>query len=140
MLQGFATSAVVGAEGLVRSSRLALAYSLNNHGPEERQAVAIAILRDLLVILTENLQDDRYAVPTLELIAWLLDGYVSFIPEGSESRYAGLLSTPEPRGWRSLTVYPASANYLSLFRRRISRQPMLQGWKLQSRYMRVCRD
>ncbi|PLB42066.1 tubulin folding cofactor D C terminal-domain-containing protein [Aspergillus candidus] len=104
LFQGLATSAVVGAEGLVRSSRLALAYSLNNHGAPERQTVAIAILKDLLVILTENLQDDRYAIPTLELIAWLLDGYVSFIPEGLETSFRKLFVAVQKAHFKTANV------------------------------------
>lgn len=81
LIQGFATSAVAGSEGLVRASRSALTQWINAH----RESVT-ELLNDMLVVLNENMQDDRYAVPIMELAAFLIDNYVSFVPEGTESR------------------------------------------------------
>lgn len=86
LFQGLATSAVAGAEGLVRSTRLALVQTLSSYGEMEQQIEASAVLKDLGVILSENLHDDRYAIPSMEFAAFLLDGYVSSVPEKSESR------------------------------------------------------
>jgi hypothetical protein len=86
LFQGLATSAVAGAEGLVRSTRLALVQSLGSYNGTEQQTEVLAILKDLGVILSDNLHDDRYAIPSMELAAFLVDGYVSSVTEASESR------------------------------------------------------
>ncbi|KAL4890210.1 tubulin folding cofactor D C terminal-domain-containing protein [Aspergillus ambiguus] len=85
LYQGFATSAVAGAEGLIRASRSALVQSINSHEEAERAAIVSSIIQDLLVVLNDTLQDDRYAIPVLELVAFLLDTYVHTIPEGFEA-------------------------------------------------------
>jgi hypothetical protein len=86
LFQGLVTSAVAGGEGLVRSTRLALVQSLSSYSGTEQQIEACAILKDLGVILSDNLHDDRYAIPSMEFAAFLVDGYVSSVPEESESR------------------------------------------------------
>ncbi|GMG37375.1 unnamed protein product [Aspergillus oryzae var. brunneus] len=93
LFQGIATSAVAGAEGLVRSSRLALVQRINKYEAEQRQDIVTSIIKDLMVALSDNLQDDRYAIPVLEFLAFLLDSYVSSIPQPSESRLV-LLNPP----------------------------------------------
>ncbi|RHZ73935.1 hypothetical protein CDV55_103407 [Aspergillus turcosus] len=90
LFQGLATSAVAGAEGLVRSTRLALVQTLSSYGGMEQQIEASAILKDLGVILSENLHDDRYAIPSMEFAAFLVDGYVSSVPEKFESSFRKL--------------------------------------------------
>lgn len=75
LLQGLATSAVAGTEGLVRASRSALIEFLNSRGSAERQAVLITFLRVLCIVLSDNLLDDRYAIPTIEFLAFLVDSY-----------------------------------------------------------------
>ncbi|KAF7158423.1 hypothetical protein CNMCM5623_003426 [Aspergillus felis] len=90
LFQGLATSAVAGAEGLIRSTRLALVRSLSRYSGTEEQIKARAILKDLGVILSDNLHDDRYAIPSMEFAAFLLDGYVSSVPEESEPSFRKL--------------------------------------------------
>ena len=85
LLKGFATSAIVGAEGLVRASRLALVQCINAKEAEQQQAMLLMVVKDLSTILSDNLQDDRYAIPVIELVAFLIDDYIPSIPEGSES-------------------------------------------------------
>ncbi|KAL4785547.1 tubulin folding cofactor D C terminal-domain-containing protein [Aspergillus varians] len=80
LFQGLATSAVAGAEGLIRSTRAALIRSINDHPVEQHPEIATAIIRDLLLILNETLSDDRYAIPILDTLAFLLDGYVTSVP------------------------------------------------------------
>lgn len=75
LLQGLATSAVAGTEGLVRASRSAMIEFFNAREAVERQAVLITFLRVLCTILSDNLQDDRYAIPTIEFLAFLIDSY-----------------------------------------------------------------
>ncbi|KAL4987726.1 tubulin folding cofactor D C terminal-domain-containing protein [Aspergillus falconensis] len=80
LFQGISTSAVAGAEGLVRSTRSSLIQSINNCPAERHPEVATAIIHDLLQVLSEKLPDDRYAIPILETAALLLDGYVASVP------------------------------------------------------------
>ncbi|KAL4942544.1 hypothetical protein BDV06DRAFT_211749 [Aspergillus oleicola] len=80
LFQGLATSAVAGAEGLIRSTRSALIRNINQHPVERHPDIAMSIIKDLLVILSEKLADDRYAIPILETLAFLLDGYVASVP------------------------------------------------------------
>lgn len=87
LFQGLVTSTIAGAEGLIRSSRLALVQCINRKDAAEKQQFMLMIIKDLTTVLGENLRDDRYAVPTMELLAFLIDGYVSSIPEGSEQMY-----------------------------------------------------
>lgn len=75
LLQGLATSAVAGAEGLVRSSRAAVIHFLNSHDQESRQRILITFLQVLSTALSDNVQDDRYAIPIIELVAFLIDNF-----------------------------------------------------------------
>jgi hypothetical protein len=75
LLQGLATSAVAGTEGLVRASRSALIKFINSHGATQRQAVLVDLLQVLSTILSVNTQDDRYAIPAIEFLAFLIDSY-----------------------------------------------------------------
>lgn len=77
LLQGLATSAVAGTEGLVRASRAALIEFFNAREPSERQSVLITFLQVLCTILSDNLQNDRYATPTIEFLAFLIDSYAT---------------------------------------------------------------
>ena len=88
---------MAGSEGLVRASRLALAQLINAQEWQRQQAEVIELLKDILVVLNENMQDDRYAIPIMEISAFLIDSYISFIPEESESRFL-LLPPPFPQG------------------------------------------
>ncbi|KAL3472084.1 tubulin folding cofactor D C terminal-domain-containing protein [Aspergillus californicus] len=80
LFQGFATSAVAGAEGLIRSTRSAMVQKINGHPVERRPEIVTAIIQDLLLILNERLLDDRYAIPLIELSAFLIDSYVTSTP------------------------------------------------------------
>ncbi|KAJ5654029.1 hypothetical protein N7490_001032 [Penicillium lividum] len=82
ILQGLATSAVAGAEGLIRASRAALIQYLNNHNSHSDSNILIEFLQVLSTALSDNLQDDRYAIPIIELIAFLLDSYHGYTVAG----------------------------------------------------------
>lgn len=75
LLQGLATSAVAGTEGLIRASRSASIQFINSYGTTQRQAVLIEMLQVLWTILTDNVQDDRWAIPTIEFLAFVIDSY-----------------------------------------------------------------
>lgn len=87
-----ATSTVTGAEGLIRATRTAMTQDINIQDPEQRQETLMTVLKDLSSILSDNLHDDRYAIPAVEFLAFLIDGYIPSIPEGTVSRYALSLS------------------------------------------------
>lgn len=88
LLQGLATSAISGTEGLVRASRSALTEFLNSQSQFHREEILMSFLSDLSTILSDNLQDDRFAIPAVEFIAFLVDSYIPVIPEGSDPRSA----------------------------------------------------
>lgn len=88
LFQGLATSSVAGAEGLIRSSRLALIQCITSKDIAEQPQFILMIIKDLSTVLGDNLKDDRYAIPVMELLAFLLDGFVPSIQAGSESMYA----------------------------------------------------
>ena len=87
LFQGLATSSVAGAEGLIRSSRLALMQCISSKGTPEQQEFILIIIKDLSTVLGENLKDDRYAIPVMELLAFLIDGFVPSMQSGSEPMY-----------------------------------------------------
>ncbi|EAW13059.1 small nuclear ribonucleoprotein U)1a,U)2b [Aspergillus clavatus NRRL 1] len=101
LYQGLATSAVAGAEGLVRSSRLALVRSISNYSEEQQQSKAIAILSDLGAILSDNLHDDRYAIPVMEFAAFFLDGYVTSSLDVSETGLRRLFTLVQKAHFKS---------------------------------------
>ncbi|KAE8358419.1 tubulin folding cofactor D C terminal-domain-containing protein [Aspergillus caelatus] len=104
LFQGIATSAVAGAEGLVRSSRSALVQRINKYQAEQRQDIVTSIIKDLMVALSDNLQDDRYAIPVLEFLAFLLDSYISSIPQLSESSYRKLFVLVQKAHFKSSNI------------------------------------
>ncbi|PYI15269.1 tubulin-specific chaperone D [Aspergillus violaceofuscus CBS 115571] len=89
LFQGLATSAVAGSEGLIRASRAALVKSFlagEEQQQQRQQQYLLALLTDLSSILATNLQDDRYAIPVMEFVGFVLDGF-GFglrVVEGSE--------------------------------------------------------
>lgn len=85
LLQGFATSAISGAEGLVRASRSALTRFLYSQSEVRRQEILMVFLQDLSTILSENLQDERFDIPAVEFIAFVIDSYMPVIPEGFDT-------------------------------------------------------
>ena len=98
LFQGMATSAVAGAEGLIRSTRSALIQYINNHPAEGHPEIANAIIDDLLLVLSEKLTDERYAIPILETAAFLLDSYVAPVP-GFQSPTSVILTQHLPANY-----------------------------------------
>ncbi|KAL5364108.1 tubulin folding cofactor D C terminal-domain-containing protein [Aspergillus floccosus] len=104
LYQGIATSAVAGSEGLIRASRSALVQHINAHEAPNRALVVSSIMKDLLVVLNDVLQDDRYAIPILELLAFLLDAYVRSIPEGLEPSFRRLFVLVQKAHFKSSNI------------------------------------
>ncbi|OQD81445.1 hypothetical protein PENANT_c027G02907 [Penicillium antarcticum] len=90
LLQGFATSAISGAEGLVRASRSGLTQFLSNQSEAQRQEILMAFLHDVSTVLSDNLQDERFAIPAVEFVAFLVDSYIPVVPEGTDPSFRKL--------------------------------------------------
>lgn len=139
LLQGLATSAVAGAEGLIRASRLALVQCINGKKAEQRQAMVTMVVKNLSTILSDNLQDDRYAIPIMELLAFLIDGYIPFIPEDSESMSVADNSRTVPNRHTDMLSL-AFEKYSSSSKKHTSNRPTYSASKLQSRSIHRCPD
>ncbi|CAG7939163.1 unnamed protein product [Penicillium salamii] len=103
-LQGFATSAISGAEGLVRASRSALIQFVNSQSLAHRQEILMLFLEDLSTILSANLQDDRFAIPAVEFIAFLIDGFVPIVPEGSDTCFRRIFTLVQKSHLKSANI------------------------------------
>jgi hypothetical protein len=104
LLQGLATSATAGAEGLVRSSRSALIKLLNSSEPTQRQDVLINMLQDLLAVLRVNLPDDRYAIPIVDFLAFLIDSFVLLGQEDSDLIFRKVFLLVQKAHFRSSNI------------------------------------
>lgn len=69
ILEGCISSAGVGSESLVRSSRVALATYIDTLSASELARLSA----DLLTIISRGVSDDRIIVPALAVVAFLLD-------------------------------------------------------------------
>lgn len=128
LLQGIATSAIVGAEGVIRAARSAMVQYINAQAAETCQGTLMGILKDLSTILSDNLADDRYAIPVIEFLAFLIDGYIPTIPKGTESTYVHSI----PKTQTVTNIFrSASEKYSPSCKRRISSPPALPDLKLQ---------
>ncbi|KAJ5266161.1 hypothetical protein N7524_007179 [Penicillium chrysogenum] len=104
LLQGLATSAISGAEGLVRASRSALTQFLNSQAQHRRQKILMVFLQDLSTVLGDNLQDDRFAIPAVEFVAFLIDSYIPVIPEASDPSFRKLFTLVQKAHFRSANI------------------------------------
>ncbi|KAJ5587341.1 uncharacterized protein N7459_003106 [Penicillium hispanicum] len=104
LLQGIATSAVAGAEGLVRASRAALIQFINSQDSSQRQGTLIAILQLLGTALSDNLQDDRYAIPIIELSAFLIDSFAISNSDGQDPIFRKLFFLVQKAHFRSSNI------------------------------------
>ncbi|EFR03202.1 tubulin-folding cofactor D [Nannizzia gypsea CBS 118893] len=131
LIKGLVTSFAAGADSLIVSSRAALVAFINSQKDEIRSRTQRDIFMSLLVILEENITDDRYAIPTVESFAFLLEN--SFAPETLEldpdslKRLFRLVqkshfkSTNIPRIEAALKVYYCLYNYELLRRNVVSK-------------------
>lgn len=77
LLQGLVTSISAGAEGVVRSSRFAIVQYINDKDENTRNELQATVFNDLLTILENEMDDDRYAIPVVDTLAFLLENCVS---------------------------------------------------------------
>ena len=122
LLQGITTSTIAGAEGLIRSTRSALIQYINIQEPNKQQETLMTTLKELSTILSDNLQDDRYAIPTVEFLAFLINSYIPSIPGGSEPMWVYFLSRleqactnlfPRPHSFRKLFILVQKSHFKS---------------------------
>ena len=86
LTKGLVTSFSAGTEVLVRSARSALVEHITTQSQGNQNVSKARLFGDLLSILESNLGDDRYAIPTVETLAFLLDNGLTPDPEDSEIR------------------------------------------------------
>lgn len=78
LVQGLITSASAGTEGLIQSSRFALIDFIETQSSDERKYEWVnRLTEDLVYVLETKLADDRYAIPAMEIAAFLVDTYIS---------------------------------------------------------------
>ncbi|THC97944.1 hypothetical protein EYZ11_002581 [Aspergillus tanneri] len=104
LLQGIATSAAAGTERLIRSTRSALVQRIKSREGVHQQAAVVSVIKDLLIILNDNLLVDRYTVPVMELLAFLVDGYISSIPEKSKPSFQKLFVLVQKAHFKSSNI------------------------------------
>lgn len=83
VVQGLVTSASAGTEALINVSRFALAEYINTNDAEEQADLKGLLFQELLTLLESNMEDDRYAIPTMEVIGFLLDSDLITAPVDS---------------------------------------------------------
>ncbi|KAL1855438.1 hypothetical protein Plec18170_004158 [Paecilomyces lecythidis] len=84
LIQGLVTSASAGTENLIRSSRSALIEYINDQDRERRDGVVAQLIRESQLVLESNMEDDRYAIPAMDMLSFLLDTCVTAISTDSE--------------------------------------------------------
>ncbi|KAI5291509.1 hypothetical protein KEM52_000142 [Ascosphaera acerosa] len=73
VLKGIATSMSLGSETVIRASRYAILESLRAVDDTARAQQASDLLADVVRELYSSMSDDRFAIPLVELTAFLLD-------------------------------------------------------------------
>ncbi|EGD90108.1 hypothetical protein H112_02581 [Trichophyton rubrum D6] len=79
LIKGLVTSLTAGADSLIISSRTAVVKFINSQDDNTRYRMQRDIFMSLLTVLEENITDDRYAIPTVESLAFLIEN--CFNPE-----------------------------------------------------------
>lgn len=95
---------MAGSDGLVRATRSALIQFVNSHRSTERQSVLVTILQDLATVLTDTLQDDRYAIPTVDFISFLIDSYAISSPEQQDPIFRQVFILVQKSHFRSSNI------------------------------------
>ena len=86
LIKGLVTSFSAGTESLVRSTRFALVEYIGDQSEKKQDTSKARLFEDLLSILEESLEDDRYAVPAVETLTFLLDNGLAPSPQNSETK------------------------------------------------------
>ncbi|DAA79608.1 TPA_exp: putative Tubulin-specific chaperone D [Trichophyton benhamiae CBS 112371] len=79
LIKGLVTSLTAGADSLIISSRTAVVEFINSQNDNTRYRMQRDIFMSLLIVLEESITDDRYAIPTVESLAFLIEN--CFNPE-----------------------------------------------------------
>ncbi|KMU87941.1 hypothetical protein CIHG_05708 [Coccidioides immitis H538.4] len=72
LLKGLVTSFSAGTEGLVRASRLALVQFIQEQAGDDSNRLKLNIFNDMMWVLESTMDDDRYAIPAVDTICFLL--------------------------------------------------------------------
>ncbi|KAI1946891.1 hypothetical protein LOZ12_003264 [Ophidiomyces ophidiicola] len=72
LLKGLVTSASAGSESLIQSSRLALVQHITRNS-EDGGLLKSQIFNDVISILESTIDDDRYAIPSVDTLTFLLE-------------------------------------------------------------------
>ncbi|EGE05622.1 beta-tubulin cofactor d [Trichophyton equinum CBS 127.97] len=73
LIKGLVTSLTAGADSLIISSRTAVVEFINSQNDNTRYCMQRDIFMSLLIVLEENITDDRYAIPTVESLAFFIE-------------------------------------------------------------------
>lgn len=76
LLKGLITSINAGTEGLIQSSRLALVQYIRAQNDYEGNTLRVNMFKDLMLILKDNMDDDRYAIPAVDTMSFFLDNCI----------------------------------------------------------------
>lgn len=95
LLQGLISSACQGTESIIRTSRAALVkFILSNTTTTNDANLGMLIYTDILNLLAQTLTNDRYALPALEILGFLLtQNLVSFSSSSSSTTTTTSFST-----------------------------------------------
>ncbi|KMU78807.1 hypothetical protein CISG_01847 [Coccidioides immitis RMSCC 3703] len=72
LLKGLVTSFSAGTEGVVRASRLALVQFIQEQAGDDSNRLKLNIFNDMMWVLESTMDDDRYAIPAVDTICFLL--------------------------------------------------------------------
>ncbi|KAK2739004.1 hypothetical protein FQN55_009661 [Onygenales sp. PD_40] len=75
--RGMVTSATTGTEGLLRAARFALLEYIDGQSEEQKRTTCVGLIANWLSMVESDMEDDRYAIPAVEMIAFLLDSCFS---------------------------------------------------------------
>ncbi|PGH00269.1 hypothetical protein GX51_05872 [Blastomyces parvus] len=102
--RGLVTSATTGTEVVVRSTRFALLQYINNLDEQLRNIICVRLIEDWLSILESDNDDDRYAIPVVEMIAFLLDSCFLHDSPGPNINYRKLFALVQKFHFKSANM------------------------------------
>ncbi|KAI9780276.1 MAG: hypothetical protein M1839_006836 [Geoglossum umbratile] len=113
-LEGYVTSAGLGSESVLRASRLALADHLEGldvlGSNKDPQSYGLKDICDgLLEILKRNTSNDRVAMPTLEVLAFLLDSCIIQLLQDTQFNWRSLFASVQKAHFKSGNILKLSA-------------------------------
>ncbi|KAI9765900.1 MAG: hypothetical protein M1840_007041 [Geoglossum simile] len=113
-LEGYVTSAGLGSESVLRASRLALADHLESLdvlcSNKDPQSYGLRdICETLLDILKQNITNDRVAISTLEVLAFLIDSRIIQLLQETQFNWRSLLALVQKAHFKTGNVLKLTA-------------------------------